>query len=122
MCGVILIPVFFAEREQLIEGLERELDEYYEQKCGKGSLETYLIQNEICICIISPKHVWGDLDSGLFLHPLKHIVNTVYLHWFSCRIPFDVDKQIFLFLTASQEFYRRYSNLYNVNQFLESRR
>ena len=36
-----------AEREQLIEGLERELDEYYEQKCGKGSLETYLIQNEI---------------------------------------------------------------------------
>ena len=24
--------------------------------------------------------------------------------------------------TASQEFYRRYSNLYNVNQFLESRR
>ena len=31
-----------AEREQLIEGLERELDEYYEQKCGKGSLETYL--------------------------------------------------------------------------------
>ena len=23
---------------------------------------------------------------------------------------------------ASQEFYRRYSNLYNVNQFLESRR
>lgn len=36
-----------AEREQLIEGLERELDEYYEQKCGKGSLETYLIQNEM---------------------------------------------------------------------------
>ena len=36
-----------AEREQLIEGLERELDEYYEQKCGKGSLETYLSQNEI---------------------------------------------------------------------------
>ena len=33
--------------KQLIEGLERELDEYYEQKCGKGSLETYLIQNEI---------------------------------------------------------------------------
>ena len=36
-----------AEREELIKGLERELDEYYEQKCGKGSLETYLIQNEI---------------------------------------------------------------------------
>ena len=35
------------EREQLLEGLERELDEDYEQKCGKGSLETYLIQNEI---------------------------------------------------------------------------
>lgn len=32
-----------AEREELIKGLERELDEYYEQKCGKGSLETYLI-------------------------------------------------------------------------------
>ena len=29
-----------AEREQLIEGLERELDEYYEQKCAKGTLET----------------------------------------------------------------------------------
>ena len=41
---------------------------------------------------------WGDLDSGLFLHPPKHIVNTVDLHRFSCCIPFDIDKQIFLFL------------------------
>ena len=31
-----------AEREQLIEGLERELDEYYEQICGKGTAECNL--------------------------------------------------------------------------------
>lgn len=36
-----------AEREQLIEGLERELDECYEKRSGKTCLRIYLIENEI---------------------------------------------------------------------------
>lgn len=35
------------EREQLIEGLNRELDECYEKRSGKTCLRIYLIENEI---------------------------------------------------------------------------
>ena len=35
------------ERERLMEGLNRELDECYNRKAGKGCLKTYLIEHEI---------------------------------------------------------------------------
>ncbi len=65
-----------AEREELIKGLERELDECYESKYGKNCLKAYFIEHEIWHLSEIDYHVRVEYEKYLRKHYVDGTVRS----------------------------------------------
>ena len=65
-----------AEREELIKGLERELDEWYDSKYGKNCLKAYFIEHEIWHLSEIDYHVRVEYEKYLRKHYVDGTVRS----------------------------------------------